>query len=52
MYTCQHLKLDPNKLYYFQGKQGDKILVQGINTGVAWVKARLAHPAYKVRSDT
>ncbi|KAL5267879.1 hypothetical protein ACHWQZ_G004806 [Mnemiopsis leidyi] len=30
-----------------QGKQGDKILVQGINTGVAWVKARLAHPAYK-----
>ena len=32
----------------FQGKQGGKILVQGINTGVAWVKARLAHPSYEV----
>ena len=33
---------------FLQEKQGDRILVQGINTGVAWVKAKLSHTAYKV----
>ena len=33
-----------------QGKQGHKVLVQGINTGVAWVKTILSHPSYKVGS--
>lgn len=36
-------------VFFFQGKQSDAILVQGISIGKALVTAKLVEPTYTVR---